>query len=148
MRRQVTRAARTILTVTAALSRKGTGAGGMARRIAGRGSGPTILAVSLRHPQHALAASQMRQFGSLFSFEISGGKDAARKVVDGVRLVRTAVSLGGPESLICHPTSSTHVGMPQEAQFESGITDGMLRVSVGLESTADITADLQQALAL
>ena len=100
------------------------------------------------HPQHALAASQMRQFGSLFSFEISGGKDAARKVVDGVRLVRTAVSLGGPESLICHPTSSTHVGMPQEAQFESGITDGMLRVSVGLESTADITADLQQALAL
>ena len=100
------------------------------------------------HPQHALAARQMRQYGSLLSFEISGGKDAARKVVDGVRLVRPAVSLGGPESLICHPTSSTHVGMPQEAQFESGITDGMLRVSVGLESTADITADLQQALAL
>jgi len=100
------------------------------------------------HPQHALAASQMRQFGSLLSFEISGGKDAARKVVDGVRLVRPAVSLGGPETLICHPVSSTHVGMPLDAQIESGITDGMLRVSVGLESTADIVADLQQALAL
>jgi cystathionine beta-lyase/cystathionine gamma-synthase len=100
------------------------------------------------HPQHVLAASQMRQFGSLLSFEISGGKDAARKVVDGVRLVRPAVSLGGPETLICHPASSTHVGMPQGVQIESGITDGMLRVSVGLESTADIVADLQQALDL
>ena len=100
------------------------------------------------HPQHALAVRQMRQFGSLLSFEISGGKDAARKVVDGVRLVRPAVSLGGPETLICHPASSTHVGMPQDAQIESGIIDGMLRVSVGLESTADIVADLQQALDL
>ena len=100
------------------------------------------------HPQHALAVRQMRQFGSLLSFEISGGKDAARKVVDGVRLVRPAVSLGGPETLICHPASSTHVGMPQDAQIESGIMDGMLRVSVGLESTADIVADLQQALDL
>ena len=100
------------------------------------------------HPQHALAVRQMRQFGSLLSFEISGGKDAARKVVDGVRLVRPAVSLGGPETLICHPASSTHVGMPLDAQIESGITDGMLRVSVGLESTVDIVADLQQALDL
>ena len=100
------------------------------------------------HPQHALAVRQMRQFGSLLSFEISGGKDAARKVVDGLRLVRPAVSLGGPETLICHPASSTHVGMPQDAQIESGIMDGMLRVSVGLESTADIVADLQQALDL
>jgi cystathionine beta-lyase/cystathionine gamma-synthase len=90
----------------------------------------------------------MRQFGSLLSFEISGGKDAARKVVDGVRLVRPAVSLGGPETLICHPASSTHVGMPLDAQIENGITDVMLRVSVGLESTADIVADLQQALDL
>jgi cystathionine beta-lyase/cystathionine gamma-synthase len=99
------------------------------------------------HPQHALAAKQMRQFGSLLSFELAGGKDAARKVVDGVRLVRPAVSLGGPESLIAHSASSTHVGMSEEAQIESGITDGMLRVSVGLEATADVIADLQQALA-
>lgn len=100
------------------------------------------------HPQHALAAQQMRTFGSLLSFEISGGKNEARKVIDAVRLVRSAVSLGGPETLICHPASSTHVGMPLDAQIESGITDAMLRVSVGLEATTDIVADLQQALAL
>jgi cystathionine beta-lyase/cystathionine gamma-synthase len=100
------------------------------------------------HPQHALAASQMRQFGSLLSFEVAGGIEAARKVFDGVRLVRPAVSLGGPETLICHPASSTHVGMPKEAQEDSGITAGMMRISVGLEATADIIADLQQALSL
>ena len=99
------------------------------------------------HPQHALAAKQMRQFGSLLSFEVIGGKDAARKVVDGLKLVRPAVSLGGPETLICHPASSTHVGVTPEDQVESGITQGLLRVSVGLESATDVIADFQQVLA-
>jgi cystathionine beta-lyase/cystathionine gamma-synthase len=99
------------------------------------------------HPQHALAAKQMRQFGSLLSFEIVGGKDAARKVVDGLKLVRPAVSLGGPETLICHPASSTHVGVTPEDQVTSGITQGLLRVSVGLESATDVIADFQQVLA-
>ena len=99
------------------------------------------------HPQHALAAKQMRQFGSLLSFDIAGGKDAARKVVDGLKLVRPAVSLGGPETLICHPASSTHVGVSPEDQATAGITQGLLRVSVGLESTEDVTADFQQVLA-
>jgi cystathionine beta-lyase/cystathionine gamma-synthase len=99
------------------------------------------------HPQHALAAKQMRQFGSLFSFDIAGGKDSARKVVDGLKLVRPAVSLGGPETLICHPASSTHVGVSPEDQVTAGITQGLLRVSVGLESTADVIADFQQVLA-
>ena len=99
------------------------------------------------HPQHALAAKQMRQFGSLLSFEVVGGKDAARKVVDGLKLVRPAVSLGGPETLICHPASSTHVGVSPEDQVIAGITQGLLRVSVGLESTADVIADFQQVLA-
>jgi cystathionine beta-lyase/cystathionine gamma-synthase len=99
------------------------------------------------HPQHALAAQQMRQFGSLLSFEISGGKESARKVVDGLKLVRPAVSLGGPETLICHPASSTHVGVLPEDQATAGITQGLLRVSVGLESTADVIADFQQVLA-
>ena len=98
------------------------------------------------HPQHALAAKQMRQFGSLLSFEVVGGKDAARKVVDGLKLVRPAVSLGGPESLICHPASSTHVGVTPEDQVSSGITQGLLRVSVGLESATDVIADFQQVL--
>ena len=99
------------------------------------------------HPQHALAAKQMRQFGSLLSFDIAGGKDAARKVVDGLKLVRPAVSLGGPETLICHPASSTHVGVSPEDQANAGITQGLLRVSVGLESTTDVIADFQQVLA-
>ena len=100
-----------------------------------------------KHPQHALAAKQMRQFGSLLSFDIAGGKDSARKVVDGLKLVRPAVSLGGPETLICHPASSTHVGVSPEDQATAGITQGLLRVSVGLESTADVIADFQQVLA-
>lgn len=99
------------------------------------------------HPQHALAARQMRQFGSLLSFDIAGGKDSARKVVDGLKLVRPAVSLGGPETLICHPASSTHVGVSPDDQVTAGITQGLLRVSVGLESTADVIADFQQVLA-
>ena len=99
------------------------------------------------HPQHSLAAKQMRQFGSLLSFEVVGGKDAARKVVDGLKLVRPAVSLGGPETLICHPASSTHVGVTPEDQVASGITQGLLRVSVGLESATDVIADFQQVLA-
>jgi cystathionine beta-lyase/cystathionine gamma-synthase len=99
------------------------------------------------HPQHALAAKQMRQFGSSLSFEVVGGKDAARKVVDGLKLVRPAVSLGGPETLICHPASSTHVGVTPEDQVASGITQGLLRVSVGLESATDVIADFQQVLA-
>ena len=99
------------------------------------------------HPQHALAAKQMRQFGSLLSFEVVGGKDAARKVVDGLKLVRPAVSLGGPETLICHPASSTHVGVSLEDQVVAGVTQGLLRVSVGLESATDVIADFQQVLA-
>ena len=99
------------------------------------------------HPHHALASKQMRQFGSLLSFDVAGGKDAARKVVDGLKLVRPAVSLGGPETLICHPASSTHVGVSPEDQAAAGITQGLLRVSVGLESTKDVIADFQQVLA-
>ena len=98
------------------------------------------------HPQHALAAKQMRKFGSVLSFEIAGGKDAARKVLDALRIVRPAVSFGGPETLICHPASSTHIGVDTDAQLASGITDSMLRLSIGLEATSDIIADLQNAL--
>lgn len=98
------------------------------------------------YSQHELAKRQMRMFGSVLSFEVRGGKDAARRVIDGLRLVRPAVSFGGPETLICHPATSTHVGMDSAAQKESGITDGLMRLSVGLEATDDIIADLEQAL--
>ena len=88
----------------------------------------------------------MRMFGSVLAFEVHGGKDAARRVMDGVRLVRPAVSFGGPETLICHPATSTHVGMDSETQKQAGITDGLMRLSVGLEATDDIIADLERAL--
>ncbi|MEK7410513.1 MAG: PLP-dependent transferase, partial [Actinomycetota bacterium] len=96
--------------------------------------------------QHDLATRQMRMFGSVLAFEVRGGRDAARRVMDRIRLVRPAVSFGGPETLICHPATSTHVGMDSGAQKEAGITDGLMRLSVGLEATSDIIADLEQAL--
>ncbi len=98
------------------------------------------------YPQRELATRQMRMFGSVLSFEVRGGKDEARRVIDGVRLVRPAVSFGGPETLICHPATSTHVGMESAAQKVAGITDGLMRLSVGLEATDDLIADLEQAL--
>ena len=98
------------------------------------------------HPQHELAARQMRGFGTVLSFEIDGGRDAAARLLDRLRIVRPAVSLGGPETLICHPASSTHVGMIPEAQRESGISESLLRVSVGLESVDDVIADFHAAL--
>jgi cystathionine beta-lyase/cystathionine gamma-synthase len=96
--------------------------------------------------QHDLATRQMRMFGSVLSFEVRGGTDAARRVIDAVKLVRPAASFGGPETLICHSATTTHVGMDSAAQKEVGITDGLVRLSVGLEATDDIIADLEQAL--
>ena len=99
------------------------------------------------HPQHHLAARQMRAFGSVLSFEVDGGRDAASLLLDRLRVVRPAVSLGGPETLVCHPATSTHVGMSPETQRESGITESLVRVSVGLESVDDVIADFTAALA-
>ena len=96
--------------------------------------------------QHDLAKRQMYKFGSILSFEVRGGKEAARRVVDGVRLIRPAASFGGPETLICHTATTTHVGMDADTQKEVGISDGLVRLSVGLEAIDDIIADLEQAL--
>lgn len=98
------------------------------------------------HPQHELARRQMRHFGSLLSFEVTGGRDAARRVLDAVSLIRPATSFGGPETLICHPASSTHVGLAPDALAAAGISDSLLRLSVGLEHPDDVWADLSQAL--
>lgn len=96
--------------------------------------------------QHDLAKRQMYKFGSILSFEVRGGKEAARRVVDGVRLIRPAASFGGPETLICHTATTTHVGMDADTQKEVGISDGLVRLAVGLEAVDDIIADLKQAL--
>lgn len=98
------------------------------------------------HPQHALASAQMRRFGSMLSFELGGGAAAAERLVSRLSLIRPAVSLGGPETLICHPASSTHVGLDDEGRSLAGATDGLLRLSTGLEAASDLVADLASAL--
>ncbi len=99
------------------------------------------------HPQHELAKRQMSGFGSMISFELKGGLDAGRRLMDNVRLATLAVSLGGVESLIEHPASMTHASMSREARTAAGFTDGLVRYSVGIEDVADLIADLEQALA-
>ncbi|BDU77093.1 trans-sulfuration enzyme family protein [Mesoterricola sediminis] len=99
------------------------------------------------HPQHALARRQMSGPGSMIAFELKGGVEAGRVVMDSVRLAGLAVSLGGVETLISHPASMTHAGMAREDRLKAGITDGLVRLSVGIEDAADILADLGQALA-
>ena len=98
------------------------------------------------HPQHAIAARQMTVFGSMLSVEIDGGHDACTRFLQAVELVRPATSLGGPETLVCHPASSTHFGLDSESLAASAAADGLLRISVGLENPADLIADLERAL--
>ncbi len=99
------------------------------------------------HPQHGLVKRQMSGFGSMISFELKGGYEAGRNLMDNVRLATLAVSLGGVETLIEHPASMTHAGMSQADRLEGGITDGLVRYSVGIEDVADLIADLEQAIA-
>jgi methionine-gamma-lyase len=98
------------------------------------------------HPQHELAGRQMSGPGSMISFELEGGLDAGRALMDHVRLAILAVSLGGVETLIEHPASMTHAGMTPEARRSAGISDGLVRYSVGIEDVEDLIADLEQAL--
>ncbi len=99
------------------------------------------------HPQHELAKKQMKGFSSMISFGLKGGLDAGRIVMDNVHLAALAVSLGGVETLIQHPASMTHAGMSKEAREKAGITDGLVRFSVGIENVEDIIEDLEQAIA-
>jgi methionine-gamma-lyase len=99
------------------------------------------------HPQHELARRQMSGFGSMIGFELVGGLEAGRRLMDRVELAVLAVSLGGVETLIEHPASMTHAGIPREEREKAGITDGLVRYSVGIENVEDLIRDLQQALA-
>jgi len=100
----------------------------------------------LSHPQHELARRQMRGFGAMISFELKGGLDAGRRLMDRVRLATLAVSLGGVETLIEHPASMTHAGIPRDEREKAGITNGLVRYAVGIEDPEDLIDDLQQAL--
>ena len=98
------------------------------------------------HPQHALAKKQQHDFGAMMSFELKGGVEAVKLLFDKLEFFTLAQSLGGVESLISHPSTMTHAGMEIEAQLAAGITQSLVRISVGIEDIDDILADLSQAL--
>lgn len=100
------------------------------------------------HPQHKLARKQMKSGSGLVSFELKGGKDAAVRFLSGPKIWTLAESLGAVESLICHPVSMTHGSVPIEQRLRSGVTDGLLRLSVGIEHVDDLIADLERGLKL
>lgn len=98
------------------------------------------------HAQHALAVAQMSRFGTVLGVEVAGGLGPAQRFVESVELAQLATSLGGPETLVCHPASTTHAALPSEDREAQGITDGLVRISVGLEHPDDLLADLERAL--
>jgi methionine-gamma-lyase len=98
------------------------------------------------HPQHELAKKQMANFGGMLSFELKGGFDAGKTLMDNIEIFTLAVSLGCVDSLIQHPASMTHASVPKAKKLKGGITDGLVRISVGCEDAGDLVADLEQAL--
>ncbi len=110
---------------------------------------PAVVAVHYpglsEHPQHDLATKQLRQYGTVLSFEVADRATAA-EFLGNLRVARIATSLGGPETLVCHPATSTHASLTDDEKATAGVTDGLLRVSVGLEDPADLVADFEQAL--
>jgi methionine-gamma-lyase len=98
------------------------------------------------HPDFNTAAKQMRHPGAMLSFEMKGGLEAAKKCIDKLQMCLRAVSLGTCDTLLCHPASMTHYGVPKEKREQYGITDGLIRMSVGIENVQDILMDLEQAL--
>ncbi len=100
------------------------------------------------HPQHDLAKRQMTGFGGMITFFVKGGLEGARAVLDRTKLFALAESLGGVESLIEHPALMTHASIPAERRAELGISDGLIRISVGIEDYRDLEAELEEALKL
>jgi methionine-gamma-lyase len=100
-----------------------------------------------KHPGHELARRQMKAFGAIISFEARGGYEGGKKVMDRVKLFARAASLGDTRSLIVHSASTSHRAVPREQRLAIGISDGLVRLSVGVEAVEDLIADLEQALA-
>ncbi len=98
------------------------------------------------HPGHAVAKRQMKNFGGMISLKLKGGADAAKRFATRTKLFSLAESLGGVESLLCHPATMTHASIPVEVRTKRGVDDGLLRLSVGIEDAADLKEDLRRAL--
>ena len=99
------------------------------------------------HPGHELAKRQMRDFGGMISIRLKGGAEAARRFLPRTKLFSLAESLGGVESLVCHPATMTHASIPVEVRTARGVDDGLIRLSVGIEDADDLQEDLRQAMA-
>jgi cystathionine beta-lyase/cystathionine gamma-synthase len=99
------------------------------------------------HPGHTIAKKQMRDFGGMISFELQNNSvEAATKVLSSTKVFSLAESLGGVESLINHPASMTHASIPREERIKNGLSDSLIRLSVGIEDVEDLIADLQSAI--
>ena len=98
------------------------------------------------HPQHELAKRQQSGFGGVLAFELKGGKEAAWKLIDQTRLLSITANLGDTKSTITHPATTTHGRLTDEQRAEAGISDGLIRIAVGLEDIEDIKSDLQGGL--
>lgn len=98
------------------------------------------------HPQHHIAKKQMRGFGGMVSFELKGGLNAGARMMDKIKLCALATSLGDARTLISHPATTSHVVVSREDRLKQGVTDGLVRLSVGIEDVNDIIADLEQAM--
>ena len=98
------------------------------------------------HPQHALAMQQQKTGGGIVSFEVKGGKEAAWRLIDNTKLLSITANLGDTKSTITHPASTTHARISPEARAAAGISDGLIRIAVGLESVVDIQNDLARGL--
>ncbi len=140
---------RSLETVTLRMERANANATRVAKFLAGE---PEIAhvnylgALTESDPRRELVARQLTGAGSTLSFSLAGGRDAAFAFLDALQVVKQAVSLGGTESLACHPASTTHSGISAAERAELGIDEGMVRLSVGIEAADDIIADLRQAL--
>jgi cystathionine gamma-lyase len=98
------------------------------------------------HPGHELATKQMRDFGGMVSLKLKGGTEAAKRFLTRTKLFSLAESLGGVESLVCHPSTMTHASIPLDIRSKRGIDDGLIRLSVGIEDVEDLEADLREAM--
>jgi O-succinylhomoserine sulfhydrylase len=98
------------------------------------------------HPQHELAARQQRLGGAVVSFEVRGAREEAWRVVDSTRMISITANLGDTKTTITHPATTTHGRISPEARARAGVTEGLIRIAVGLESVRDIRADLERGL--
>ena len=140
-------ASRGVITLGLRVERQNRSAATLAAHLAGHPKVGVVHYPGLpTHPGHAVAARQMRGFSGMLSFDVRGGYDAGVRVFEALKVAKRATSLGGTTTLVSHPASVSSVHMPREVREAAGITDGLIRVSVGIEEAEDIIEDFEQAL--